>query len=343
MVAGSASNLRAFEREVSALSARFHPASVRMFRCGLPPPGSSEDDAAYIELEFVPGGDFHDLISACAGASEQGNLVDLNTLLRILLGIARALAALHKQSVIHRDVKPQNVLLDANLEPYLADFGFARRVESAQELSQVGTANFMAPEVMSGTYTSAVDVYSVGMMILHARTAIIPFSEYPSDRVVEAIRTVRPPRLDAADPLAKLYAACTKFKPERRPTMDGVAEAILDIARTHEDEVNVPELLEYDRRISTQVRDRPAGTLDTLLDAMSKGSRVAMVSYGWMQYKGIVVERNEEKGRALLQEAEERGSELASALLEGIPDGVDENVPTPDLPTRSNIFSFIMT
>jgi serine/threonine protein kinase len=326
----NAENLTAFRREVQMLSSCFHPAAVRMFRCGFPPdrPGASAN--AYIEMEFVPGGDLHDVINTLFKTS--GTVLDLPVLLRILLGTARAIAVLHEKSIIHRDIKPQNILIDANLEPYLADFGFAREVCGHLELTRVGTPNYMAPEVLSGQYTNAVDVWSFGMLVFHARTGLVPYGDRGEPHgdpvaphvVIAALENgeppVRPPAdpFPQSDPLYALYAACTVREPSRRLTITAVAEELLGIARAHLAEGDLAALEEYDRRLATHERDTPAGTLETLLSAVSQGSKIAITSYGWMKYRGIVFDQDEEEGMKYLLCARDRGSSRASQLVDEI-------------------------
>jgi hypothetical protein len=100
--------------------------------------------------------------------------------------------------------------------------------------------------------------------------------------------------------------------------MAKVADELLAVARRHHEEVDVAGLEEYDSRI------RPAGTLDMLFSAVSRGSTVAMTALGCMKYRGIVLDKDKEEGMRYLMEARERGSRTASEWVEEIADATAE-------------------
>jgi serine/threonine protein kinase len=330
IVANIRDNLRYFRREVEMMSSQSHPAAVKMIRCGISASGSDSSLSAYIEMEFIPGGNFQELIDAFSD-TEQG-ILSLSNLLPILLGVARALAELHSDGITHRDIKPSNVLLDAHLEPYLGDFGFAREFSAEQLLmSTVGTPNYMAPEVITGSYSNAVDVWSFGMLIWQARTGRIPYGHLPNTETV--LKVLQDERvklaLDDTDPFHKLYEKCTQRDPTLRPTMAQVVDELLEIGRDTHFDVDVERLTEYEERITTMPRDRIAGTPDTLDEALKQGSRVAMVAFGSMLYDGIGMERNIESGIEWLRVARRLRSEIAITKIQELSDeGVE--IPSDD-------------
>jgi TPR repeat protein len=155
------------------------------------------------------------------------------------------------------------------------------------------------------------------MVVYHARTATVPLSEFgPPEAVYEAVQRHVMPRLDASDPLAALYAKCTHLEPSRRPTMEEVAEELLEIARAHADEVDVAALEEYDRRIERPEREIVDASPEALRRVAQMGSRVAHAAYGEMKMAGISVEKDEEEGMHYLRCASQRGFQTDSATVD---------------------------
>jgi serine/threonine protein kinase len=87
---------------------------------------------------------------------------------------------------VHRDIKPDTLLLDTNLRPYLTDLAFARALGSIEHLSLVGTPYYMAPEIFTGqSYPNKVDVWSVGMVIYSFCTGPLPYEEFANGNEAE--------------------------------------------------------------------------------------------------------------------------------------------------------------
>ncbi|MGH3090430.1 MAG: Stk1 family PASTA domain-containing Ser/Thr kinase [Rubrobacteraceae bacterium] len=156
-----------FRREARSAASLRHPNIVQVYD-----QGRSEDGSHYIAMEHVPGGTLKDRIveRGCLGAEEAAS---------VALKVAEALAAAHKRGVIHRDIKPQNVLLDASGEPKVADFGIARAA-SAATISQtshvLGTAGYMSPEQALGERACPrSDLYSLGVVLYEMLVGTLPY------------------------------------------------------------------------------------------------------------------------------------------------------------------------
>ena len=163
-----------FENEARAAAAISHPNVIQVFDYG------REDRTAYIVMQYVPGSSLKEYIRA-EGPLPADQTVDFTR--QILAG----LAAIHAARIIHRDIKPQNVLMGDNQQLKLTDFGIARVEAGASGLTEsgtaIGTAAYMAPEqAVGGSVTPATDLYSVGVMMYEMLTGRLPF---PGDNPVQ--------------------------------------------------------------------------------------------------------------------------------------------------------------
>src|SRR6202040_3765548 len=142
--------------------------------------------------------------------------------------VARTLDYAHQHGVLHRDVKPGNILIDAKGEPHLTDFGLARLVETESTVTRtmevLGTPSYMAPEQAAGNnavLTSATDVYGLGAVFYQLLAGHPPFV---GDTTYEVVRLVletepRPPRLwnpKVDRDLATICLKCLEKDPKKR-------------------------------------------------------------------------------------------------------------------------------
>ncbi len=156
-----------FRREAKAAARLTHPGMVRVYDQG------TDGDISYLTMEYVDGGNLR------AYLNRQGTL-PVGEALSITESVLDALAAAHRQSLVHRDVKPENVLLDEDKRPRLADFGLARAVTEVTSTSTgtlLGTVAYLAPElVQNGDADSRSDIYAVGVLLFEMLTGRQPFT-----------------------------------------------------------------------------------------------------------------------------------------------------------------------
>jgi eukaryotic-like serine/threonine-protein kinase len=157
-----------FKREAMSAASLSHPNIIQVYDRG-----ETEEGASYIAMEYVPGGTLKERISR-EGPLEAADAAGLGA------QVAEALGTAHDRGMVHRDIKPQNVLLGARGGAKVADFGIARAGSSAtisRTGSVMGTAGYMSPEQALGKpATSKSDLYSLGVVLYEALTGELPYT-----------------------------------------------------------------------------------------------------------------------------------------------------------------------
>jgi hypothetical protein len=212
-----------FVREARAVAQLEHPHILPVYDYG------QDGDYAYIVLKYVPTGTLQDRIDAGTLSLEQS--VD------IACQVAEALENAHRRGIIHRDVKPSNVLLDQEQWALLTDFGLARMVEGSTQLTAsgvgVGTPDYMAPEQGQGRKVDGrADIYALGVVLFEMLTGRVPYeAETPMAVVLKHITDPLPlPRtLDPSIPEsveAVILRALAKNPDDRYATAGEMAVAL---------------------------------------------------------------------------------------------------------------------
>jgi serine/threonine protein kinase len=212
-----------FENEARTLAALSHPALVTVLDAGL----TETADRPFLVLELVHG-------PSLSRALDHGAL-PLDRVRGIGRAVAEALDHVHAAGIVHRDVKPGNVLLRTDGAVKLADFGIAQIVGDLARHTRtghaVGTAAYISPEQVRGTrVTGAADVYALGLTLLEALTARREYAGHPAEAAFA--RLSRPPELpdDLPDDVRDLLRRMTAIEPDERPTPAQVALALADPA-----------------------------------------------------------------------------------------------------------------
>ena len=258
-----------FKTEAEAAARLDHPNIVPLYEIG------DRDGRHYFSMKLIEGGNLADTIrqwfpvsgkrgevisnkclvisgpeaAGARGKPEHGsqsgtnhlslitNHSPLRSAASLVAKVARAVHYAHQRGILHRDIKPRNILLDAKGEPMLTDFGLAKLVEKEADLTQslavMGSAHYMAPEQAAGKtkeVTTAADVYGLGAVLFEMLTGQPPFR---GENLMETLRKVgeeEPPSPSALNPavdrdLATICLKCLEKDPKRRY---GSAEALAD-------------------------------------------------------------------------------------------------------------------
>jgi serine/threonine-protein kinase len=207
----SREELDRFRTEAEAVARLDHPNIVPIYEVG------EHNNQPYFGMKFIDG---------CCLAQQPST--DPRSAAELMVKVARAVHHAHQRGVLHRDLKPGNILLDKTGEPYVSDFGLARPADGSRQLTQsgavVGTPSYMAPEQAEGnkgTVTPATDVYGLGAVLYERLTGQPPFKgETPQDTVQEVLnREPVPPRELNRNIDRDLEAVCLKCldkNPEKR-------------------------------------------------------------------------------------------------------------------------------
>ncbi|MFF8592273.1 protein kinase [Streptomyces sp. NPDC015220] len=193
-----------------------HPGLVTVYDTG------RHDDRTYLVMQLVDGPTLRGLLAG--GALPRRRVADLGT------ALATALAHVHRAGIVHRDVKPSNVLLDGAGAPHLADFGIARLADATRHTSSdvlTGTAAYLAPEQVEGRpIGTAADIYALGLVLLECLKGELEYQGTPLEAAIARLH--RPPAIPARVPpdLAALLRAMTAQDPAARPDARQCAQAL---------------------------------------------------------------------------------------------------------------------
>ena len=211
-----------FELETTLLARLHHPHLVQLFD------GGEVDGVPFIVLELAEGPTLHTLMAA--GAMEPARVAEVGA------ELASALAYLHEEGVVHRDVKPSNVLTDVRGRMLLGDLGIARAVDTTSMTATgftIGTAAYIAPEQLAAEETGpAADVYALGVVLLECLTGARAFTGTHQEVVLARLQ--RDPSLESVrDPSWRaLLGAMTQREPNQRPDARSVERSLRDVGST---------------------------------------------------------------------------------------------------------------
>jgi serine/threonine protein kinase len=202
-----------FAREAQIASTVKHPHVVPVLDSG------EQDGLPYMAQQFIRGGSLDDRI-------KNSGPLDLETAIAVCTAVATGLDALHEAGLVHRDVKPANILLDEQGTAYIADFGLAkdRQASVLTKAGQtLGSMDYMAPEQIRGEdVTAASDVYALGCVMFECMAGTPPFADRTGMRILWAHLQEDPPdplgaRKDVPADVSWAITRALEKEPEKRP------------------------------------------------------------------------------------------------------------------------------
>jgi serine/threonine protein kinase/tetratricopeptide (TPR) repeat protein len=201
----TSAHLKRLRREAEAAAKLNHPGIVPVYEVG------EHDGTYYFSMRFVEG----DCLDEVVGRGS----ISVREATELIAKIARTVHYAHEHGILHRDIKPGNILLDANGEPHLSDFGLARLVEHGStvtgSLEVMGTPSYMAPEQAVGNNAAvgrATDVYGLGAVLYELLTGHPPFAGATTYETIHLLLDSEPrqPRLWNRKIDRDLSAVCLK-------------------------------------------------------------------------------------------------------------------------------------
>ena len=210
----SEAHLKRFRREAEAAANLDHPNIVPIYEV------SERDGSCYFSMKFVEGGQLDEVVRRTP--------MSIRKAAELTAKVARTVHYAHEHNILHRDIKPGNILLDQKGEPHLTDFGLARLVESESTITRtlevLGTPSYMAPEqavANNADVSSATDVYGLGAVLYQLLTDHPPFAGGTTYETIKLLLETEPraprllnPKIDRE--LSTICLKCLEKDPKRR-------------------------------------------------------------------------------------------------------------------------------
>jgi serine/threonine-protein kinase len=211
--ADSRETLARFRREAEAAASLDHPNILPIHEVG-----ETEDGLPFFSMKLATGGSLRTVASALRGKARE--------CVQLMAKVARAAEYAHGQGLLHRDLQPGNILLDARGEPMVSDFGLAKWLDEESDLTQTlttfGTPGYIAPEQAEGAaFSPAADIYSLGAILFSLLAGRPPFVGANALSVIRQAAATPAPKLRAFAPsvgrdLETIVARCLERDPKAR-------------------------------------------------------------------------------------------------------------------------------
>jgi TolB-like protein/predicted Ser/Thr protein kinase len=310
----SKAHLKRFRLEAEAAARLEHPGIVPIHEVG------ERDGSCYFSMKFIEGGQLDEVVKRTPMSIRQA--------VELIAKVARIVHYAHEHGILHRDIKPGNILLDRNGEPHLTDFGLARLVEADSTvtgtLEALGTPSYMAPEQAAGNnaaVSSNTDVYGLGAVLYQLLTGQPPFAGGTTYETIRLLCETEPrnPRILNSKidrDLSTICLKCLEKDPKRRYSSALVLAEDLERWLKHEP-IRARHTGVFARGKKWVQRNPSSALLATSLIALAAAA-------GWILWKSELIRQPLTTGIAVLP-FENLGDEKEHAAFA---DGVQDDILT---------------
>lgn len=332
--------LKRFQREAKSLAQLDHPYILKVLDYG------EQEGTPYLVMPFVPGGTLKE---------KMGRPMPYRQAAALLAPIAQALDYAHKRHIVHRDVKPANILMGESGSPLLSDFGIAKILESGESTQLtatgvgIGTPDYMAPEQWMGKADACTDIYSLGVVFFQMVTGRLPFTaDTPAAILIKHMQDPLPRPSSFIPDLPEaveqvIFKALAKEPANRFQSMAAFADALAKLAQGDPGSLRLaaqeaetvlagaaraaaPSQLEAVRAVTAQPAGKPR----------LAGWKIGLIAAGLLAVVIIIIVFL--AGGFFIASrmaSQARLTATAAALVQGTPAAGLENPPTQPAPTRA--------
>jgi serine/threonine protein kinase/tetratricopeptide (TPR) repeat protein len=305
-------HLKRFRLEAEAAASLEHPGIVPIHEVG------ERDGSCYFSMKFVEGGQLDEVVKQTPMPIRQAA--------ELIAKVARTVHYAHEHGILHRDIKPGNILLDAKGEPHLTDFGLARLVESESTVTRtmevLGTPSYMAPEQAVGNnaaVSSVTDVYGLGAVLYQLLTGQPPFAGGTTYETIRLLLDTEPrqprllnPKIDRD--LSTICLKCLEKDPKYR--YSSALALTEDLERWLKHEPIAARRTGLITRSGKWVRRNPTS-------ALLAASVVALVAVvGWNVWKSELIHHPVTNGIAVLPFENLSEQKESAAFVDGVQDDI---------------------
>jgi TolB-like protein/Tfp pilus assembly protein PilF len=306
-------HLKRFRLEAEAAAKLEHPGIVPIHEVG------EREGSCYFSMKFIEGGQLDAVV--------RREPMPVRRAAELIAKVARTVQYAHEHGILHRDIKPGNILLDAKGEPHLTDFGLARLVESESSVTQtldvLGTPSYMAPEQAVGNnaaVSSVTDVYGLGAVLYQLLTGHPPFAGGTTYETIRLLLDTEPrqprllnPKIDRD--LSTICLKCVEKDPKRRYSSALALAEDLECWLKHEPIAA--------RRVGPLVRGRKWVRRNPSIAVMAAMLLALAIPLGVMIWKSELIRQPLTTGIAVLPfENLSEQREDATAFVDGVQDDI---------------------